>query len=118
MNAEKLLKDDVKFSDTDSNRFGSGKGGINLSEKTRSTFNDNRRGSGKFSMTTEDLILDIPGTAADQLSPSAGSDGFDTGFEIKDIKSMPMSPNGVMRRTFYDRTFSKMEAGSVRGSIF
>ena len=29
-----------------------------------------------------------------------------------------MSPNAHMRRTFRNRTFSKMEAGSVRGSIF
>ena len=29
-----------------------------------------------------------------------------------------MSPGGHIRRTFVDRTFSKMGAGSVRGSIF
>jgi amino acid permease len=29
-----------------------------------------------------------------------------------------MSPNAHMRRTFRERTFSKMEAGSIRGSIF
>ena len=114
---ERLMKEDELLSDKDSNRYGSGKGGINLSEKTRSTIED-RRGSGKFSMTTQDLILDVPGADALQFSPSQNSGGFETGFEIKDVKAMPMSPNGLMRRTFYDRTFSKMEAGSVRGSIF
>ena len=29
-----------------------------------------------------------------------------------------MSPTGMIRRTFFDRTFSKMEKGSVRGGIF
>ena len=29
-----------------------------------------------------------------------------------------MSPGAHMRRTFRERTFSKLEAGSVRGSIF
>ena len=29
-----------------------------------------------------------------------------------------MSPNAHMRRTFVNRTFSKLEKGSVRGSIF
>ena len=30
----------------------------------------------------------------------------------------PMSPTANYRRTFYDRTFSKLEKGSLRGSIF
>mmetsp|Transcript_5608 Transcript_5608/g.9658 ORF Transcript_5608/g.9658 Transcript_5608/m.9658 type:complete len:95 (-) Transcript_5608:1088-1372(-) len=29
-----------------------------------------------------------------------------------------MSPTGHIRRTFYDRTFSKLGKGSLRGSIF
>ena len=29
-----------------------------------------------------------------------------------------MSPNAIHRRTFRERTFSTMEAGSIRGSIF
>jgi len=31
---------------------------------------------------------------------------------------MEMSPNAHMRKTFRQRTFSSMQAGSVRGSIF
>ena len=34
------------------------------------------------------------------------------------IKAVPMSPTGIMRRTFFDRTFSPLGAGSIRGSIF
>ena len=34
------------------------------------------------------------------------------------INPMPMSPTGIMRRTFFDRTFSPLGKGSVRGSIF
>lgn len=32
--------------------------------------------------------------------------------------ALPLSPTANNRRTFYDRTFSKLEKGSVRGSIF
>ena len=39
-------------------------------------------------------------------------------FAIKNNDEMLMSPNSIMRKTFRDRTFSKMGPGSVRGSIF
>ena len=32
--------------------------------------------------------------------------------------AFPMSPNADMRRTFTQRTFSKLDKGSLRGSIF
>ena len=38
------------------------------------------------------------------------------------IKPLPLteslSPSAINRRTFFDRTFSKLEKGSVRGGIF
>ena len=34
------------------------------------------------------------------------------------IKAMALSPTGITRRTFFDRTFSPLSKGSVRGSIF
>ena len=41
----------------------------------------------------------------------------DTDLQYKPGQFM-MSPNAHMRRTFVNRTFSKLEKGSVRGSIF
>ena len=32
--------------------------------------------------------------------------------------AMPLSPTSVNRRTFFDRTFGKLEKGSLRGSTF
>lgn len=40
-----------------------------------------------------------------------------TGIKIKPSEYM-MSPNALNRKTLKDRTFSSVEAGSVRGSIF
>lgn len=50
----------------------------------------------------------------DRLVADAGNED---GLELKP-SNMVMSPLGAMRRNFFDRTFSKVEAGSVRGSIF
>jgi hypothetical protein len=38
--------------------------------------------------------------------------------EIRVESQFPLSPNAVFRRTFFDRTFSKVGKGSLRGSIF
>ena len=34
------------------------------------------------------------------------------------IVPMPLSPNAVNRRSYFDRTFSPLGKGSIRGSIF
>lgn len=56
------------------------------------------------------------GTIASPSSPRtiANADGD---INIKPTKE-PMSPSYYSRRTFVDRTFSKLEKGSIRGSIF
>ena len=45
--------------------------------------------------------------------PVRTSDVDDMNFNV-----MPLSPNAQMRRTFFNRTFSPLGKGSVRGSIF
>ena len=41
----------------------------------------------------------------------------DGDINIKQLK-IPLSPGGGQKRTFFDRTFGKLEKGSLRGSIF
>lgn len=56
------------------------------------------------------------GTMKQSLSNNQESTTGD-GLDIK-VNSIVLSPTGDIRRTFYDRTFSKMAKGSLRGSIF
>ena len=41
----------------------------------------------------------------------------DADLNIKPSK-LPLSPTANNRRSFYDRTFSKLEKGSIRGGVF
>lgn len=53
----------------------------------------------------------------DNLLSDDNPGGFGGDLEYKTGQFM-LSPNAHMRRTFYDRTFSKLGKGSLRGSIF
>ena len=68
----------------------------------------------RSSVTKEQLLANDP-TSFTVSSPLNNQPAY--GFKTAKTELF-MSPNAHMRRTFRERTFSKMGAGSIRGSIF
>lgn len=61
-------------------------------------------------------LTDLDLSAAGLASPTTQSYATDD-INIKPT-AQPMSPGGAFRRSFFDRSFSKLEKGGVRGSTF
>ena len=71
--------------------------------------------SGSYNSFSEAPKLDLAGFA----SPSSPTTYRNATGDVNIKPSqLALSPMGVGRRTFYDRTFSKLEKGSLRGGIF
>lgn len=61
-------------------------------------------------------FIDTKGGFASPSSPTTLRNA-DADINIKPSK-FELSPNAASKRTFFDRTFSKLQRGSLRGSIF
>ena len=65
--------------------------------------------------TPDPIDVSVPGFAS-PASPTTLKNA-DADINIKPSK-FDLSPTAANRRTFFDRTFSKLQKGSLRGSIF
>mmetsp|Transcript_3214 Transcript_3214/g.5357 ORF Transcript_3214/g.5357 Transcript_3214/m.5357 type:complete len:351 (+) Transcript_3214:71-1123(+) len=74
------------------------------------------------SVLTSEKLITGPMSPAPLGQLRFSSDGGNDQWEGEDMKiklsSNILSPSGDLRRTFFDRTFSKVDKGSLRGSIF